>query len=63
MIAMKYGDTTIRVQPEKVDEMLRKDWELVESQGEPVKAKKARAKKPEAEPEAEVTNDQDSGEE
>jgi hypothetical protein len=54
MTEMKFGDTQIKVQPHKVDEMLRKGWEVVQAEQPVAKPKKASKK---------VVQDTDSGEE
>ena len=54
MIEMNYGDTHIKVMAHKVDEMLRKGWELVQAEEPVVEVE---------EPPVEVVQDEDSEEE
>lgn len=40
MIEMTFGDTQIKVQPHKVEEMQRKGWKLIQAEEPVVKAKR-----------------------
>lgn len=54
MIEMTFGDTQIKVQPHKVEEMQRKGWKLIQAEEPVVEAE---------EPQVEVVENEDSEEE